>query len=238
MNVSQAKKYELLNKWFDTNQGARVARAFNEEIEKIAQYISGKYLLQIGATGSNDLLDNMRFRNKIIVGPSLKICNTQTYAVFENLPFHDNSIDCILAPFSMELFPNNNDIIAELDRVLKSKGFMIFLGINPCSLWGMYAFLQKIKALSKFPLKLRSVLNLKKIFFTLGYTQSYLSSFYYIPPVENLKLINNLEFLNEMGKMVWPYPAAFYCFVIQKCEYGSQLICNETEDIDFVFKSN
>lgn len=238
MNVSQAKKYELLNKWFDTNQGMRVAQAFNDEIEKIACHISGRYLLQIGATGSMDLLQNMRFRNKIVVGPSIKMHNTSTYTKFESLPFNDSSIDCILAPFSMELFPNNNNLIVELDRVLKSQGFMIFLGINPCSLWGIYAILQKIKVLAKFPLKLRSVLHLKKKFFTLGYTQSYLSSFYYIPPVDNLKLIYNLEFLNEMGKMVWPYPAAFYCFVIQKCEHGSQLICNETEDIDFVFKSN
>jgi SAM-dependent methyltransferase len=236
--VSQAKKYELLNKWFDTNQGARVARAFSEEIGKIAGHISGKYLLQIGVTGSHDLLENMRFRNKIIISPSLNIYKSNTFTKFEYLPFNDNSIDCILAPFSMELFPNNQNIMAEFNRVLKSKGFIIFLGINPCSLWGICAFLQKIKLLTKFPLKLRSVLNLKKNLITLGYTQIYLNSFYYIPPVDNLKLIYNLEFLNEMGKMVWPYPAAFYCFVTQKCEYGSQLICNETEDIDFVFKSN
>ncbi len=238
MRVSQAKKYELLNKWFDSQQGMNVAQAFVHELDKVSCHISGRNILQIGVTGGNDLLANMNFRNKIIVNPALKIGNTHTYANPENLPFQDNSFDCILAPFSMELFSNNQNIVAEFDRVLKSQGFIIFLGINPCSFWGLSAFLHKIKNLSKFSLKLRSVLHLKKLFFLLGFTQCYLSSFYYIPPVYNLKLIQSLSFLNEMGKMVWPYPAGFYCFIIQKCEYGSQLICSEKEDIDFVFKPN
>ena len=220
MALSSIKKYELLNNWFDGSQGIRVAQAFIDELKKVSCHISGKYLLQIGATGRNDLLANLKFRNKIVANPSLKTENTHLYTMFENLPFDDKSIDCILAPFSMEIFPNNHEIISEFDRVLKSKGFIIFFGINPCSFWGAFAFLRKIKELSQVPLKLRSSLHLKKLFFLLGYTQSYLNSFYYIPPVENVKLIHNLEFLNEMGKMIWPYPAGFYCFIIQKCEFG------------------
>ena len=49
-----------------------------------------------------------------------------------------------------------------------------------------------------------------------GYTQCALTSFYYIPPVTNEFLIRKLEFLNEMGKMVWPFPAGFYCLIMQK----------------------
>ncbi len=238
MTVPQARKYELLNKWFDSNQGKRVAQDCVSELDKIACHISGKYLLQIGVTGSNDLLADMNFRNKIVVSPSFKVENAHSYAAVENLPFKDNSIDCILAPFSMELSPNNKNIIEEFDRILKPRGFIIFLGINPCSFWGISAFFRRIKYLSAFSLRLRSVLHLKKLFFDFGYTHSYLSSFYYIPPVNNLKLIHNLEFLNEMGKMIWPYPASFYCFIVQKCENGSQLIYNEEEDIDFAFKPN
>lgn len=238
MTVSQAMKYELLNKWFDSGQGMRVAQAFIDELDKVSPHLFGKYLLQIGATGCNDLLENMNFRNKIIVSPSPNVANLHTHVNLEKLPFNDNIIDCIVAPFSMELFPNNQNIICEFDRVLKSQGFIIFFGINPCSFWGLFAFLQRIKYLSKFSLKLRTSLNLKKLFYFLGYTQNYLNSFYYIPPVSNIKLIHNLEFLNEMGKMVWPYPAGFYCFILQKCEYGASLICSEKEDIDFAFKSN
>lgn len=236
MTLSQAEKYHLLNSWFDTNQGVRVARAFNAELDKVACHIFGKYLLQLGSSGANDLLINLQFRNKIIATPFLPTEKVHTYALLDNLPFADASIDCIVAPFGMELFPHNKEIIAELDRVLKSQGFMIFFGINPLSFWGLAVFLQKIKILTQFSLKLRSVLNLKKLFLNLGYTQSYLNTFYYIPPVNKLKFIQHLEFLNEMGKMVWPYPAGFYCFIVQKCEYGAQVICNETEDIDFVFK--
>jgi hypothetical protein len=51
-----------------------------------------------------------------------------------------------------------------------------------------------------------------------GSRQCALSSFYYIPPVKNEWMINNLSFFNEMGKMIWPFPAGLYCFIAQKYE--------------------
>ena len=49
-----------------------------------------------------------------------------------------------------------------------------------------------------------------------GYVQCNLSSFYYIPPVSSESLLHKLEILNELGKMISPCPAGFYCLVVQK----------------------
>jgi hypothetical protein len=49
-----------------------------------------------------------------------------------------------------------------------------------------------------------------------GYRQCSLTSFYYIPPFRHQSLIEKLEFFNVMGRMVWPFPAGFYCFIAQK----------------------
>ncbi len=65
-----------------------------------------------------------------------------------------------------------------------------------------------------------------------GFRQCTLSSFFYLPPVKNEYFIKKLEFFNEMGKMIWPFPAGFYCFVAQK--YSSSLLINPCERKQYV----
>ena len=51
-----------------------------------------------------------------------------------------------------------------------------------------------------------------------GYKLENLSHFYFIPPWVNEPWLRRLEVLNEMGKMLWPCPAGFYCLVMRKVE--------------------
>ena len=51
------------------------------------------------------------------------------------------------------------------------------------------------------------------------------------PPVTNKTLINHLEFLNQMGKMIWPFPAGFYCLIMQKYQpVGPTALFNQYND--------
>ena len=202
--------------WFDTPQGRRAARSLSLELDKITDYISGKYLLQLGSTGDTDLLAKLHFRNKIIVSPSIEEKGINCHAKINNLPFAMSSVDCVVAPFTMEIFAKHLSMLSEIDSVLAPEGFVILFGINPISFWGLAAFLRCLRPLNKYSLKLRSAISIKNSLLALGYRQCYLSSFYFIPPFNSSKLINNLEFLNEMGKMVWPYPASFYCLIAKE----------------------
>lgn len=238
MSLSEQRNYKFLNDWFGSPQGTRVAQEFALEISKISEYISGKYLLQFGSTAKHNLLESLYYRNKIIVDPANSNSKVSCLARPNHLPFSMKSVDCILAPFTMELCGLHLTVLSEFDTILAPEGFVILFGINPVSFWGAAAYLSQIKSSQKLQINLRSAISIKNNLSALGYRQCYSSSFYYIPPFNNAKLINNLEFLNEMGKMMWPYPAAFYCLIAQKCEEGSHLIRNEQEDIDFAFKPN
>ena len=109
----------------------------------------------------------------------------------------------------------------ELDRVLKPMGYIIFWGINPVSFWGMALRLGHLSLFGDCKTKLHSVLSVKRAALERGYQQCALSTFYYIPPVSNKALIHGLEFLNEMGKMLWVFPAGFYCLIVQKYQVVS-----------------
>lgn len=209
MVPDEQAKYAALDEWFNTPQGMRVAQAFTAELSIVNEKLSGKRLLQLGCCGNNDWLSMLHFRQKWIVSPALDHTPVMLNASMNALPIERNSMDCVLAPLTLELFARGRSPVDEIDRILKPMGFVIFLGINPWSFWG--AALR-----FKHAGTLRSSLLVKRAILSRGYRQCFLSSFYYIPPIKSEKLIHKLEFLNEMGKMMWPYPAGFYCLIAQK----------------------
>lgn len=232
----QAIKYRAMDSWFKTPQGQRVARAFASELKEPAELFSGKRLLQLGFLGDNAWLSELRFRHKWLATPYETTQNSALVTSMTSLPIARSSIDCVIAPLTLEAFGHDKNPIDEIDRILKPMGYVVFFGVNPWSFWGgavrfgaLHCFGDNHNGI------LCSSLFLKQAMLSRGYSQCMLSSFYYIPPVANKKLIDNLEFFNEMGKMIWPFPAGFYCLIVQKYQpAGPTVLFNQYND-DFLY---
>lgn len=228
----QVSKYMAMDRWFKTPQGYRVAQAFTAELTPIADQMKGQRLLQLGHCGDNLWLSLLKFHVKWIVNPCPMPKKTQMISSLTALPIERDSIDCLIAPLTLEAFERPKSPIDEMDRVLKPLGYAIFFGINPISFWGAalrFNYLQCFGPISS--VRLMSSMTLKHEMLHRGYRQCFFDSFYYIPPVSSEYLIEKSEFLNEMGKMIWPYPAGFYCLVMQKHQYVSPFIpCKQTNE--------
>lgn len=231
MVLLEQRKYDVLDDWFKTEQGRHVADAFSLQLQFVSKYIVGNKILQLGAFGEINWLSRLKFNDKMLVSPSLNAKNATFFATINNLPLDRNSIDCILAPLTIEIFSKAVNPLDEMDRVLKSQGLIIFFGINPYSFWGGAVFFQRLTCFINDSIKLQSSLSLKRALLSRGYRQYFLSNFYYIPPVKNQWLIHKMKFLNEVGKMVCPYPASFYCLIMQKYESGSSLVGDKLENL-------
>lgn len=227
----QPNHYEALNAWFYTPQGVRVGHAFAAELNALSEPLVGKKLLQLGHCGDNFWLNQLRFRQKWLISPCLTLINSTVFGAFNYLPFARDSIDCIIAPLTLEAVEDDNNLLDELDRVLKPMGTIVFFGINPWSFWGAALRWGRLSCFAHSTATISSSLALKRAMRQRAYRQSALTNFYYIPPFVNEKWIKHLEFLNEMGKMLWPYPAGFYCLVMQKMTICQpNLILNSNEE--------
>ncbi len=215
----QANKYRALDNWFITPQGNRVAHAFAAEIMHVSEQFSGEILLQLGSCGDNLWLESLRFRHKWLVTPCIVPQKTALISSLTMLPIERDSIDCVIAPLTLEAFEHGKNPIDEIDRVLKPMGYAIFWGMNPCGFWGMALRRHRLNCFGPGSATLLSSLALKRMMLQRGYRQCALTSFYYIPPVSSEFLIGRLSFLNEMGKMIWPFPAGFYCLIVQKYQH-------------------
>lgn len=218
MFSDERSKFLALSDWFLTAQGCRIAENFVSVLESITEFMKGQRLLQLGSFGENPWLSVLSYSKKWLASPVLSRPNSTFLASMDALPVDRHSIDCLVAPFSLELSSNKRNLINEIDRILAPMGYAIFFGINPWSLWGLALRLFPLDWFAKAPLAFCSALALKHILLNQGYTQCFLSDFYFIPPLNSEKLIHKLEFLNEMGKMMWPCPASFYCLIVQKYE--------------------
>ena len=217
----QAIKFRALDNWFKTPQGVRAGYAFASELKAPSDLFSGKQLLQLGSCGDNLWLPELHFRRKWLVTPFETAQKTALVGSLTALPIDRNSVDCVIAPLTLEAFGHHKNPIDEIDRVLKPMGYVVFLGINPWSFWGAALRWGCVHCFGQTTGKLTSSISLKHAMETRGYSQCMLDTFYYIPPVANRSFIDKLEFFNEMGKMIWPFPAGFYCLIMQKYQPAS-----------------
>lgn len=185
------------------------------ELQKFGDVFKGDRLLQLGVCGDSPWLDPMAFRYKWRLSP-YETPKASLVTSLNYLPLDKNSVDCVIAPLMLEAFSFHKNPIDDIDRVLKSMGYVVFFGVNPWSFWGAAVKWGRASCFGSSRGALATSLSLKHAMTERGYQQCALSSFYYIPPVTNYYLVRGLEFLNVMGKMIWPFPPGFYCLVFQK----------------------
>ncbi|KTD20090.1 methyl-transferase [Legionella lansingensis] len=215
----EKNRFQALRDWFKTSQGLHVARAFVGELTPLTEFLYGETLLQLGDCGDNLWLNSLHYRHKWLATPYYSP-GSEVITDFNSLSLDRNSVDCIIAPLTLQAFTHKKNPIDELDRILKPMGYIIFFGINPLSLWGLFMRFGMHSCFGALKAHSMSFFFVKRAMLHRGYIQCSLSSFYFIPPIYQEKWIHHLEFLNEVGKMMWPCPAGFYCLVMQKLEEG------------------
>lgn len=215
----QISHYQALNDWFKTPLGFYVAEEFAAELKRCHAYLRGDALLQLGNCADNLWLDTLAFKRKWIASPFDKSLPIQLQCSLNQIPLARNSLDCIVAPLTLEPFGASNSLLDEIDRVLKPMGFIVFLGINPWSLWGVGMKSGLLTCYADRQVKMRTPFQLNRVLLQRGYSQLSLTHFCYLPPVNNKSIIKKMTFLDEVGKMIWPYPAGFYCYIAQKYQH-------------------
>ncbi|MDF1677068.1 MAG: methyltransferase domain-containing protein [Legionellaceae bacterium] len=212
----QRHRYRALDDWFKTPQGHYLGAAFLMQFSQCSTYLEREAVLQLGLCGENLWLSDSAFKKMWLATPCLNIPTASFITSLTHLPLCRNSVDVVIVPMMLEIFGRYKSPLDEIDRILKPMGHVIFLGINPVSLWGASLACQGLSTLGQAGLRPHSPLVLKRAFLNRGYEQKRFETFYYVPPITCEKWIKNSLFLNEMGKMMSLFPAGFYCMAMQK----------------------
>ena len=226
----QSKQFRNLDQWFSTAHGRVIGKVIHDELSDLNDLLLGDRLLQLGSCSNNSWLNVLNFQHKWIIHPERQDHAIHCAAMLDDLPLDRDSIDCLIAPFTVDAFRVNAPLIDEIDRVLKPMGYVVFFGINPYSLWGLWLRYSQNNCFGGIKGSPHSLISLKRMMMHRGYHHCYCHEFYYIPPVREARMIYHLDFLNQVGKMLSPMPSAFYCLVMQKqVENYIDPTCSEKE---------
>lgn len=105
----------------------------------------GKYALLIGVPSQFNLIKFSSIQYQVLLSPIINK-NKKFHFIesdFYELPIASASVDLVLLPHTLEYIDNPRQLLSEACRVVKPDGYIIVVGFNPYSLWGLKKHLLK-----------------------------------------------------------------------------------------------
>ena len=208
------QSFQAFNNYFFTRHGRFLAKEIKKNLQLILPSLPGERLLQLGIEEHSDWLHSSKIDKKIVLLPYKDTQQCSAHTSMYDLPLTTHSIDVALCPFTLEILDNELSFISEVDRVLTENGLIVFIGVNPVSLWGAARFIGSPAFYGKHYLSFSRANRVINLCLNFGYRLKHLSRFCYWPPC--VKHDSSRRFFEAMGKMILPFPANFYLLVMHK----------------------
>lgn len=131
--------------WFDTPLGEQLLAAERRLLEQVLPTLFGYHLLQVGVDSRRPMFDASPVPHRIMLGPTLELGmdKRSIIARSDELPIQSESIDLVLLHHALDFAANPHLTLREAARILRPGGFLVSVGFNPASLWGLYGRLTR-----------------------------------------------------------------------------------------------
>lgn len=208
--------FRKLDTWYQSDLGQAVAQAMSDQIQSIIPSIFGYYAVQLGVPSQQQWLAESPIPNRIFVDPDLEQTDKTIATDFTALPFANSSVDLVLLPNTLTFTTSLFDVIHEVDRILMPNGYLIIIGFNPISLWGISRLALSFKKGVPWQWNFLFLYKVRRMLYEIGYETMQANTFFYRPPTQNISILNKLLVMETIGNLSWSYPGGLYILVAQK----------------------
>lgn len=208
-------RFRALHEWYQTPLGHLLSTSITPELDKCFSTLFGHYLLQIGFPEQNHWLSHSPANARFVMSNSLDLGSCDFYGEITALPLQSESIDICFLPHTLEIVTEPQALLAEIDRVLIPEGYVVILGFNPVSWWGLRKILT-LPQRSPWQNHWHLPLTINRYLQNQGFLVTEAASFFYRYPLNHLKWMEKTWFLESVGRALWPYPGGVYLIVAQK----------------------
>ena len=133
----QVTTSRLQQDWLQTGLGQALLQLESRVVEEALDGLFGEQCLQLGLWGQQrTFLRFARTQRSCLIaeGPEEE---PSAIAELHKLPVESDSIDVVLLPHVLDYNDRPHAILREIDRVLRSNGYLVILGFKPGGLWGL-----------------------------------------------------------------------------------------------------
>lgn len=212
-----AKNYRAFQQWdhwLTQFLGVNVLETEREFLSLVLAQRYGKHILLLGVPHQHILLQKTVISHQVVLSPLINKHKNTDYIEggFYELPIASGSIDVVIVPHSLEYIDNPRQLLTEACRIVKPEGYMMVLGFNPFSFWG----------LKKSWMKSRHI-PWSGNFHSMGTVKTWLKLadfelveqhiFLFRPPVQNQRVYKKLKFLEWMGRRLYAPFGGIYLLI-------------------------
>ncbi len=167
--------------WCKSGLAQRFVALETEKLNSCMPDLTGHYLLQYSAL-NKVVIHSSTLKHSFIAGnEGLDPNNSQLQMNYEQLPFRDNCLDCIVTHHVLDFSSSPHQCLREAARVVVPNGYLAIVGFNPWSAWGISRLLPRTMVASKGKqLSRRRVVDWLTL---LGFRVEQIKSALYIPPL-------------------------------------------------------
>jgi SAM-dependent methyltransferase len=208
-----------LSEWFLTGLGQSLVQIEREHINQVLPDLFGYHILQVGSLAGIDYLPGTRISHRItllIDQAESRLSDCSIYCSCKSLPVVSDCMDVVVLPHVLEFESNPHQVLREVERSLIGEGYVVIIGFNPWSLWGLWRFILRWWDTAPWCGYFISMARIKDWLSLLDFEIVSTESFYYRPPINRKNLMDRLTFLEKLGHFCCPYLGGAYMIVAKK----------------------
>ncbi len=208
---------ERLAEWLGGPLGESLQALEAHRLREVLPALPGTFAVQLGWFGRRDLLESSPTAVHVLIDPQGVSSGGQCLqAMPEALPLDGKSVQVVLLPHTLDMSRDPHQLLREAHRVLVPEGYVVVVGFNPFSLWGLRRLIPGARARLPWCAGWIGVRRLKDWLSLLDFELTHGSMLYYRPPLTRQRLMDRLFFLERIGDRWWPLAAAVYVVVAKK----------------------
>ncbi|MDK1023675.1 MAG: methyltransferase domain-containing protein [Gammaproteobacteria bacterium] len=132
-----------ISDWFSSRLGKQIIETETAILDPLLSSVFGYHLLQIGIT-ERELFGASPVGHKFRMGVSSAQYAPVIGRVNE-LPFEKDSLDVVVLHHLLDFYESPHPILREVARVVIPSGYLVIVGFNPWSIWGLWKMIPFIR---------------------------------------------------------------------------------------------
>ncbi len=203
-----------IRKWYQTDAGALVSQAVEQHMWKVTSCIFGYNAIQLGNTfPQRKLLKNCTISEQIVIDRSSKVSVISSPA---SLPITSDCIDLFVLPHTLDFTEKPHEILREVERCLVPEGYMIVIGFNPLSFYGVWRLFLSRKKVAPWNAKFYRLGRLRDWSSLLGFEETEIHYTAHLPPFKRIQKWKRMQSLGRSMQYHLSKLGGVYVFVAQK----------------------
>lgn len=126
----------MIRGWFASQLGTQLLSTEAAILEQLLPGLFGYHLMQVGIT-RQPLFDASPINHKFLMAIEADDPGSFRGSGVQ-LPFENDVIDVVLLHHILEFYKSPQEILREIARVSLPSGYLVIVGFNPVSLWGLW----------------------------------------------------------------------------------------------------